>query len=99
MSPPASVRPPTTDPPDNLGRPRREARPRSRRVRSAGSLSYVARAATWQVQTRDPERAEVTAYQDGVRLGRAVVPVDAIAPGEAPPEGTKARGVFLGQAG
>ena len=34
----------------------------------------------------DPERAEVTAYQDGVWLGRAIVPVDAIAPGEAPPE-------------
>jgi hypothetical protein len=28
----------------------------------------------------------VTAYQDGVWLGRAIVPVDAIAPGEAPPE-------------
>jgi len=34
----------------------------------------------------DPERAEVTAYQDGDWLGRAIVPVDAIAPGEAPPE-------------
>jgi len=28
----------------------------------------------------------VTAYQDGVWLGRAIVPVDAIASGEAPPE-------------
>jgi hypothetical protein len=41
---------------------------------------------TWQVRTQDPERAEVTAYQDGVWLRRAIVPVDAIAPGEAPPE-------------
>jgi hypothetical protein len=39
-----------------------------------------------RVRTQDPERAEVTAYQDGVWLGRAIVPVDAIAPGEAPPE-------------
>jgi hypothetical protein len=38
------------------------------------------------VRTQDPERAEVTAYQDGVWLGRAIVPVDAIAPGEAPQE-------------
>ena len=37
---------------------------------------------TWQVRTQDPERGEVTAYQDGVWLGRAIVPVDAIAPGE-----------------
>jgi hypothetical protein len=28
----------------------------------------------------------VTPYQDGVWLGRAIVPGDAIAPGEAPPE-------------
>jgi hypothetical protein len=28
----------------------------------------------------------VTAYQDGVWLDRAIVLVDAIAPGEAPPE-------------
>ena len=41
---------------------------------------------TWRVRTQDPERAEVTAYQDGVWLGRAIVPVEAIAPGEAPPE-------------
>jgi len=33
-----------------------------------------------------PERGEVTASQDDVWLGRAIVPVDAIAPGEAPPE-------------
>ena len=39
-----------------------------------------------RVRTQDPERGEVTAYQDGVWLGRAIVPVDAIAPGEAPPE-------------
>jgi hypothetical protein len=39
-----------------------------------------------QPWTQDPERGEVTAYQDGVWLGRAIVPVDAIAPGEAPPE-------------
>ena len=39
---------------------------------------------------RTPERAEVTAYRDGVWLGRAIVSVDAIAPGEAPPSGTKA---------
>jgi hypothetical protein len=38
------------------------------------------------VRTQDPERGEVTAYQDGVWLGRAIVPVDAIAPGEAPSE-------------
>ena len=38
------------------------------------------------MRTQDPERGEVTAYQDGVWLGRAIVPVDAIAPGEAPPE-------------
>ena len=45
-----------------------------------------------RVRTQDPERGEVTAYQDGVWLGRAIVPVDAIAPGEAPPEWNKARG-------
>ena len=39
-----------------------------------------------RVRTQDPEGGEVTAYQDGVWLGRAIVPVDAIAPGEAPPE-------------
>jgi hypothetical protein len=39
-----------------------------------------------RVRTQDLERAEVTAYQDGVWLGRAIVPVDAIMPGEAPPE-------------
>ena len=38
------------------------------------------------MRTQDPERGEVTAYQDGVWLGRAIVPVEAIAPGEAPPE-------------
>lgn len=38
------------------------------------------------VRTQDLERGEVTAYQDGVWLGRAIVLVDAIAPGEAPPE-------------
>jgi hypothetical protein len=41
---------------------------------------------SWQVRTQDSECAEVTAYQDGVWLGRAIVPVDAIAPREAPPE-------------
>ena len=37
---------------------------------------------------RSPNRSKrcVTAYQDGIWLGRATVPVDAIAPGEAPPE-------------
>jgi hypothetical protein len=40
------------------------------------------------VRTQDLERAEVTAYQDGVWLGRAIVPVDGIAPGEALPEWT-----------
>jgi hypothetical protein len=39
-----------------------------------------------RVRTQDPERGEVTAYQDGVWLGRVIVPVDAIAPGQAPPE-------------
>ena len=38
------------------------------------------------MRTQDPERGEVTAYQDGVWLGRAIVPVDVIAPGAAPPE-------------
>ena len=38
------------------------------------------------MRTQDPERAEVTADQDGALFGRAIVPVDAIAPGEAPPE-------------
>src|SRR4029450_5804938 len=33
---------------------------------------------TWQVRTQDPERAEATAYQDGVWLGRTIVPVDTI---------------------
>ena len=33
-----------------------------------------------------PRAWEVTAYQDGVGLGRAIVPVDVIALGEAPPE-------------
>jgi hypothetical protein len=46
----------------------------------------LCRGVTWRVRTQDPEGAEVTAYQDGVGLGRAIVPVDAIAPGEAPPE-------------
>jgi hypothetical protein len=27
---------------------------------------------TWQVRTQDLERGEVTAYQDGVWLGRAI---------------------------
>ena len=77
----------------------RELRPGRFPFATAGSLSYVARSATWQLRTQDPKRAEVTAYQDGVWLGRAIVPVDAIAPGETPPEWNKARGVFLGQAG
>jgi hypothetical protein len=38
-----------------------------------------------RVRTRDLDRGEVTAYQDGVRLGRAIVPAEAIAPDEAPP--------------
>lgn len=38
------------------------------------------------MRTQDPVRGEVTAYQDGVWLGRAIVLVDAIAPGEAPPK-------------
>jgi hypothetical protein len=38
------------------------------------------------VRTQNLKRGEVTAYQDGVRLSRAIVPVEAIAPGEAPPE-------------
>jgi hypothetical protein len=42
-----------------------------------------------RVRTQDPVRGEVTASQDGVWLGRAIVPVDAIAPGEAPPKNTK----------
>jgi hypothetical protein len=33
------------------------------------------------MRTQDPVRGEVTAYQGGVWLGRAIVPVDAIAPG------------------
>jgi hypothetical protein len=41
-----------------------------------------------RVRTQDPEGGEVTAYLDGVWLGRVIVPVDAIAPGEAPPSGT-----------
>src|SRR5918996_2260164 len=45
---------------------------------------------TWQVRTQDPERAEVTAYQDGDWLGRAIVPVDAIAPARRRRSGTKA---------
>jgi hypothetical protein len=65
----------------------------------AGLSQASASGVTWQLRTQEPERAEVTAYQDDVWLGRAIVAVDAIAPGEAPPEGTKARGVFLGQAG
>ena len=36
-------------------------------------------------RTQDPERAEVTAHQDGVWGGRAIVAVDAIAPGESAP--------------
>ena len=54
---------------------------------------------TWQVWTQDPERAEVTAYRDGVWLGRAIVPVVAIAPAEAPPEWNLGRGLLLGEAG
>jgi hypothetical protein len=53
---------------------------------TAGNLFSVADGVTWQVRTQDPERTDVTAYQDAVWLGRAIVPVDAIAPGEAPPE-------------
>ena len=64
----------------------RELRPGRFAFATAGSLFYVASGVTWQVRTQDPERAEVTAYQDGVWLGRAIVPVDAITPGEAPPE-------------
>ena len=64
----------------------RELRPGRFAFATAGSLFYVASGVTWQVRTQDPERAAVTAYQDGVWLGRAIVPVDAIAPGEAPPE-------------
>lgn len=33
---------------------------------------YVASGVTWQVRTQDLERGEVTAYQDGVWLGRAI---------------------------
>jgi hypothetical protein len=42
----------------------------------------------WQVRTQDPERAEVTAYRDGVWLGRAIVPVDAIVPARHRRSGT-----------
>jgi hypothetical protein len=48
---------------------------------------------TWQVRTQDPERAEVTAYRDGVWLGRAIVPVDAIAPARHRRSGTKWSGL------
>jgi hypothetical protein len=51
------------------------------------------------VRTQDPEHAEVTAYQGGVWLGRAIVPVDAIAPGEAPPEWNQGPWTVSGQAG
>ena len=66
----------------------RELRPGRFMFATAGSLSYVARAANLAGADAGPERAEVMAYQDGVRLGR-----------EAPAEGTKARGMFPGQAG
>jgi len=42
---------------------------------------------------KDPERAAVTAYQYGVWLGRAIVPVDAIAPGRRRRSGTKWSGL------
>ena len=59
----------------------RELRPGRFAFATAGSLFSVADGVTWQVRTQDPERGEVTAYQDGVWLGRAIVPVEAIAPG------------------
>jgi hypothetical protein len=46
-----------------------------------------------RVRTQDPERGEVTAYQDGVWLGRAIVLVDVIAPGAVPPSGTRWSGL------
>ena len=49
----------------------RELRPGRFAFATAGSLFYVASGVTWQVRTQDPERGEVTAYQDGVWLGRA----------------------------
>jgi hypothetical protein len=45
------------------------------------------------VRTQDPERGEVTAYQDGVWLGRAIVLVDVIAPGAVPTSGTRWSGL------
>ena len=67
----------------------RELRPGRFAFATAGSLFHVASGVTWQVRTQDLERGEVTAYQDGVWLGRAIVPVDASARGEAPPMSTK----------
>jgi hypothetical protein len=54
-----------------------------------------------RVRTQDLERGEVTAYQDGVWLGWAIVPMEAIAPGEAPPKNTQWSGcrVVRGQGG
>jgi hypothetical protein len=54
-----------------------------------------------RVRTQDLERGEVTADQDGVWLGWAIVPVEAIASGEAPPKNTKWSGcrVVRGQGG
>ena len=52
-----------------------------------------------RVWTQDPVRAEVAAYQDGVLFGRAIVPVDAIAPGEAPPEWNQGPWTVSGAAG
>ena len=71
----------------------RELRPGRFAFATAGSLFSVASGVSWQVRTQDPERGEVTAYRDGVWLGRAIVPVDAIAPGERRRSGTKWAGL------
>ena len=51
----------------------RELRPGRFAFATAGSLFSVADGVTWLVRTQDPVRAGVTAYQDGVWLGRAIV--------------------------
>jgi hypothetical protein len=56
---------------DRMDLEARELRPGRFAFATAGSLSYVARGATWQVRKHGLERAEETAYQDGVWLGRS----------------------------
>lgn len=53
---------------------------------SCSSPRAARRGAAWRVQAADAERAFVCAFRDGEPSGRGFVHIDAIMPGEAPPE-------------